>query len=79
MHAGELPGHPQNENPPSDLAGFYQWSPNLVDWYAGDELEGPAGGPTVTISPNTVGTTTVTVTASEVLGSLFLRAGVMLS
>jgi hypothetical protein len=50
MHAGELPGHPQNENPPSDLAGFYQWSPNLVDWYAG-----------------------------EVLGSLFLRAGVVLS
>ena len=55
--------------------GFYQWSPNLVDWYGGGD--GPAGGPTVTISPITIGTTTtVTATASEGLDRLFLRAGV---
>ncbi len=70
--------HPQNENPPSDLSGFYQWSLNLDNWYAGNGGDGPVGGPTVTIVPNTVGTsTTVTATASEPLERLFLRAGVM--
>jgi hypothetical protein len=70
--------HPQNANPPSDLTGFYQWSPNLQDWYAGDGIEGPGDGPTVGIFPNTGGTTTtVTVTASETMGRIFLRAGVM--
>jgi acyl-CoA thioesterase-1 len=70
--------HPQNANPPDEQTGFYQWSSNLVDWYAGDGIEGPAGGPTVTISPTTVGTTTtVTATASEAMEQLFLRAGIL--
>ncbi len=71
--------HPQNESPPSDLTGFYQWSINFVDWYDGDGTDGPGGGgPTVTISADSVGTTTtVTATASEVLGKLFLRAGII--
>jgi hypothetical protein len=70
--------HPQNEDPPSDVTGFYQWSINLTDWYAGDGMDGPPGGPIVTMLPNTVGTTTtVTATASEVLKSLFLRVGVV--
>jgi hypothetical protein len=69
--------HPQNANPPSDLTAFYQWSPNLIDWYASDGADGPVGGPTVTAVPDTVGTTTtVTTTASEPTGRLFLRAGV---
>jgi hypothetical protein len=69
--------HPRNANPPSDLTGFYQWSLNLVDWYAGDGAEGPAGGPTVTISPTTGGTTTTaTATASEAMARLFLRAAI---
>jgi hypothetical protein len=70
--------HPRNENAPSDLSGFYEWSPNLADWYAGDGIDGPAGGPAVLISPNTVDTTTtVTATASEPLERLFLRIGVL--
>lgn len=69
--------HPRNENPPSGLTGFYEWSPNLLDWYAADGSDGPFGGPAVTISPNTVGaTTTATATASEALDRIFLRAGV---
>jgi hypothetical protein len=67
--------HPQNENPPTDLTGYYQWSPNLSDWYVSGS--GPNGGPTVTFVPITVGAvTTVTATASETIGRIFLRAGV---
>ncbi|MCK5866629.1 MAG: hypothetical protein KAG87_15825, partial [Marinobacter adhaerens] len=70
--------HPRNVNPPSDLTGFYLWSPNLCDWYSGDGIDGLAGEPTVTILPTTSGTTTtVTVTASEAMRRLFLRVGVM--
>ncbi len=70
--------HPHNANPPSDLSGFYQWSQNLVDWYAGDGLDGPPGGATVTIVPNINGaTTTVTATPNKALNRLFLRAGVI--
>lgn len=68
--------HPQNDDPPSDLTGSYEWSPNLDDWYASGS--GPAGGPTVSFVPNTEGkTTTVTATASEVIVKLFLRVRVM--
>ena len=68
--------HPQNETPPSDLSGFYEWSPNLTDWYA--DGSGPGGGPTVSFVPTTTGTTTtVTANASEALERLFLRIGVI--
>jgi hypothetical protein len=68
--------HPQNDDPPSDLTGYYEWSPNLVDWYANDS--GPDGGATVTFSASTSGTTTtVTATTSESLDRIFLRAAVM--
>ena len=68
--------HPQNETPPSDLNGFYEWSSNLADWYA--DGSGPGGGPTVSFAPTTTGTTTaVTATASEPLERLFLRIGVI--
>ncbi len=68
--------HPQNTFPPSDLTGFYEWSPNLVDWYA--DGSGPGGGPTVSFVPTTVGTTTTVIaTPSQPLGRLFLRAGVI--
>lgn len=68
--------HPQNESPASDVAGSYEWSPDLVTWYAGDGSDGPVSGPTVNI-PAVVpvgGTATVTPTASEALGRLFVRA-----
>jgi uncharacterized repeat protein (TIGR02543 family) len=70
--------HPHNENAPGDVSGFYQWSPNLVDWYAGDGVVGPDGGPTLTITSETIGTTTVTAVSSGQLGIVFLRAGVVL-
>jgi arylsulfatase A-like enzyme len=69
--------HPRNENPPSDVTGSYEWSPNLVDWYAGNGIEGPGGGPMVNISAVTTGTTTtVTATSSAAIQRLFLRARV---
>ena len=67
--------HPQNDDPPSDLSGYYEWSTNLKDWYASGN--GPGDGLTVSFVPNTVGTTTtVTATASEALDCLFVRVGV---
>ena len=69
--------HPRNENPPSDVNGFYEWSPNLTDWYACDGVDGPPTGQTANVSTVTSGTTvTVTVTANEPMDSLFLRASV---
>lgn len=68
--------HPQNEMPVSNLGGLYEWSRNLIDWYAGDGLDGAPLGATVTITANTLnGTTTVTATSSEVVESIFFRAG----
>lgn len=68
--------HPQNDDPLTDVVGFYRWSPNLVDWYGSGS--GPGTGPVVTLEPVTIGTsTTVTATASEALERLFLRAEVM--
>ena len=64
--------HPQNPTPPSDVSGYYEWSPDLAAWYGTGS--GPAGGPTVTFVPVTASsTTTVTATASEALSRLFLR------
>ena len=57
--------------------GYYEWSPNLSDWYAGNGVDGPIGGPTVNTVPSTVGTTTtVTATSSVAVQRLFLRARV---
>jgi alpha-tubulin suppressor-like RCC1 family protein len=71
--------HPQNETRPANIVGFYEWSPNLLDWYAGDGVDGPSGGQTVFIAPVTAGTTTtVTATASHTMKRIFLRAGVTL-
>jgi hypothetical protein len=66
--------HPHNENPPSDQSGFYEWSPNLADWYLGDGMDGPSGGPSVSIAPNPSG---ATATTSELMETLFLRLGVI--
>lgn len=64
--------HPNNIAPPSDISGFYQWSPDMVVWYGSGS--GPSGGPTVTLTTVTVtNTTTVSALASEPLAQLFLR------
>ncbi|MFK7909392.1 MAG: Ig-like domain-containing protein, partial [Akkermansiaceae bacterium] len=55
--------HPQNTNVPDDLTGYYEWSPNLTDWYDGDGVDGPLGGVKVAMVATTTGkTTTVTAT-----------------
>ncbi|MBT8044556.1 MAG: PASTA domain-containing protein, partial [Verrucomicrobiae bacterium] len=67
--------HPRNDNPPSDLSAFYEWSPNLTDWYGSGS--GPVGGPNLTFSANTVGTTTtVTLNGSGSLDYFFVRVNV---
>ncbi|BCX47984.1 repeat regulator of chromosome condensation domain-containing protein [Haloferula helveola] len=69
--------HPLNPTRPADVTGFYEWSPNLTDWFPGDGVAGPPGGPTLTFSVATIGdTSTVTATTSEPVGRIFLRAGV---
>jgi hypothetical protein len=68
--------HPQNPNVPSNITGYYQWSLNLSDWYAGDGVDGPGSGEKVSVNANTVGSTsTATATANEELTELFLRTG----
>lgn len=67
--------HPQNESPPADIIGFYEWSPDLDKWYAGDGVDAPPGGPTVVFSVESLGATTVvTATASAASERLFMRA-----
>jgi hypothetical protein len=69
--------HPRNPQAPTDLAGTYQWSTDMVNWYPGNGIAGPPGGPTVNIVPgSSQGNTTVTATASGALSRLFLRARV---
>jgi hypothetical protein len=66
--------HSIHSNLPSDLTGSYEWSLGLIDWYAGDGVQGPAGGPTVAISHFSEGNTThVTATANPPTENLFLR------
>ncbi len=72
--------HPRNSLAPSNLTGSYEWSTDMANWYAGNGIAGPPGGPTVTIvaSPSqtttTVTATTVTATSSQPMPRLFLRA-----
>ncbi|MCU0781833.1 MAG: hypothetical protein MUF04_12130, partial [Akkermansiaceae bacterium] len=42
--------HPQNASPAGDVTPAYRWSTNLIDWYAGDNVDGPGGGLTVGIA-----------------------------
>ena len=68
--------HPHNATLPDDLTGYYEWTPNLTDWYASGA--GPGGGVTVTFSASTSGAaTTVTATVAGLAERIFLRAGVV--
>lgn len=67
--------HPVNSEIPSGLTGAYRWSLNLVDWYAVDGVDGPLGGATLFASSSVVaGISTTTITSSESLDQVFLRA-----
>jgi hypothetical protein len=67
--------HPHNPDMSSDLSGFYEWSPDLIDWYR--DGSGPEGGASVGFMTETAdGTTTVTAIASGELPRIFLRAAV---
>jgi len=69
--------HPQSDQPPTDLQLSYSWSIDLADWYDCDGIDGPDSGETVDVSSEIVdGTATVTVTPSDEMGCLFLRAKV---
>lgn len=66
--------HPMAANPPDDLQLVYQWSMNLVDWFYGDGVDGPASGERMNSSAEVNdGTATVTMTASEFMSKLFMR------
>ena len=67
--------HPKATPALNDVTGSYEWSLDLGTWYAGDGAEGPAGGPTVSITAagSVGGTATVTATSSAPLGKLFIR------
>lgn len=68
--------HPHRGDPVARLSLYYEWSSDILDWYAGDGVDGPVGGPRVGISSNVgVVTTSVTATASEPMSHLFLRVG----
>jgi hypothetical protein len=70
--------HPGNPRAPGDLTGSYEWSTDMVTWYAGNGVAGPSGGPVVNIVPSPdQNTTTVTATASQAMPRLFLRAKAM--
>jgi hypothetical protein len=66
--------HPVNDEPPADLSASYEWSPNLVDWFAGDGVDGPPGGATVLIeSVTSEQTAQIEATASAPMNQVFLR------
>lgn len=68
--------HPQADPQLDDVTAGYEWSVNLVDWYEGDNVDGPGGGLTVDIPVVTpvAGTANVTATASQPVSRLFVRA-----
>lgn len=66
--------HPVASVIPDNLQRSYQWSSNLVDWYDCDGVDGPAAGGRVTAASQVSNrTATVTLTATEAMGCLFLR------
>ena len=66
--------HPVNATLPNNISSSYEWSLNLDDWYAGNGIDGPVGGPTISLVPDTTGTTTtVTATPSETVDHIFFR------
>ncbi len=66
--------HPRNLRAPTDLNGSYEWSPNLVDWYAGDGVDGPDGGARVHFQAAVIDQTAhVTATASAPMERMFVR------
>ena len=69
--------HPRNPQAPDDLTVIYEWSTDMVNWYPGNGIAGPPGGPTVNIVPSPAqNTTTVAATSSAAQPRLFLRARV---
>jgi hypothetical protein len=61
--------HPRNPNGPSDLAGTYEWSPNLTAWYAGYGMAEISAVPDGS-------RTQINATASTPAGRIFIRARV---
>ncbi len=79
--AGSLVGasftavHPVNPDIPASLYGYYEWSPDLMDWYRGDGLSGPGGGLTAVITSDIQnGIAVITANGSRTFDHFFLRA-----
>lgn len=69
--------HPVSPVMPDDIEGFYEWSMNLVDWYACDGIDGPPTGETASASSQVdAGVATVTISPSASVSQLFVRAAV---
>jgi hypothetical protein len=69
--------HPQNETPPAGLSAYYEWSPDLIEWYHCNGVSGPVDGLKLTATPQTNGQiTTVSITANQASERIFLRARV---
>jgi hypothetical protein len=69
--------HPQNEPPPAGLSAYYEWSPDLIEWYHCNGVSGPVDGLKLTATPQTNGQiTTVSITANQASERIFLRARV---
>ena len=69
--------HPENPDMPNDMTVYYEWSPDLVNWYRCDGTSGPPDGTRVTVTKttvNAVATLTATVTSSFATNRLFLKA-----
>lgn len=66
--------HSQNETPPSDLSGSYEWSTDLANWYPANGIDGPANGSTLVINSLTSASSTMaTATASGEMKKRFIR------
>ncbi len=66
--------HAINTTPVAGLTATYEWSPDLVHWYAADGIAGPLGGPKVSYVRNLSGANaTVVATASEPMFQCFMR------
>ena len=66
--------HPVNPDALLDVRGWYEWSPDLVNWYLGDGADGPGDGSAVAVESDRAGSSAdVTAVSSRPMEQLYLR------
>lgn len=68
--------HPYHSAEVAGISGSYEWSPDLINWYSGNGIDGPDYGLNVTVSAETDTenySTTVTAISSSHSKKLFFR------